>query len=262
MSFSSPVVGGSGDLIREQIKSPNYVPGISGWIIERDGDVEFNNLVARGEVLIPGDDSSEIAIIKVLNGGSLQPEIRLTPGDPAGFGGYHPGTIFASEQFSGDPDRILELDIEGPRWDFVNAFSPSIRLVGSSFPANATPAVIEMYGDTRILNWAGGTGNLAVNDSISNITDSMLYMRGQRGSQLITIAAATSFVQAVVFPTAFPAGVTPDVQVTINDGAGQAGLWIVRTNAITNTGFNIIGSRTAASALTNMPVAWLATVIS
>lgn len=48
MSFENPVVGGEdGELIREAIHSPDYVPGVSGWTINRDGSAEFNNVDIR-----------------------------------------------------------------------------------------------------------------------------------------------------------------------------------------------------------------------
>jgi hypothetical protein len=43
----NPVVGGT--VLRiPAIQSPNYVPGVSGWIIKIDGSAEFNNLTIRG----------------------------------------------------------------------------------------------------------------------------------------------------------------------------------------------------------------------
>ena len=52
MAFSNPVVGGEGgELIRASIKSPNFVAGVSGWIIRRDGSAEFNNIVIRFDVV-------------------------------------------------------------------------------------------------------------------------------------------------------------------------------------------------------------------
>ena len=48
MSFSNPITGGQGTLVRPAIKSPNYVAGSSGWTINRDGSAEFNNLTLRG----------------------------------------------------------------------------------------------------------------------------------------------------------------------------------------------------------------------
>jgi hypothetical protein len=50
MSFSNPVTGGQGALIRPAIKSPNFVHNVSGWTINRDGSAEFNNGTFRGTV--------------------------------------------------------------------------------------------------------------------------------------------------------------------------------------------------------------------
>lgn len=48
--FSNPVFGG-GTLIRPALQSPNYVAGVSGWTVKRNGDAEFNNLTIRGQFL-------------------------------------------------------------------------------------------------------------------------------------------------------------------------------------------------------------------
>lgn len=50
MAFSNPITGGQGALVRPAIKSPNYVPGVTGWTINRDGSAEFNDVVIRGEL--------------------------------------------------------------------------------------------------------------------------------------------------------------------------------------------------------------------
>jgi hypothetical protein len=50
VSFSNPVTGGQGALIRPAIKSPNFVHNVSGWSINRDGSAEFNNGTFRGTV--------------------------------------------------------------------------------------------------------------------------------------------------------------------------------------------------------------------
>lgn len=47
MPMGDPVFGGN-FLVREQEQSPNYVPGVSGWVIKKDGSAEFNNLTIRG----------------------------------------------------------------------------------------------------------------------------------------------------------------------------------------------------------------------
>jgi hypothetical protein len=43
----NPIVGGT-DLRIPAIESPNYVPGVSGWVINQDGSAEFSNLNIRG----------------------------------------------------------------------------------------------------------------------------------------------------------------------------------------------------------------------
>jgi len=47
MGFQNPVVGGTALRI-PAIQSPNYNPGVAGWIIKIDGSAEFNNLTIRG----------------------------------------------------------------------------------------------------------------------------------------------------------------------------------------------------------------------
>lgn len=42
------ITQGLGQLVIPKIQSPNYVAGISGWAIKKDGSAEFNNLTIRG----------------------------------------------------------------------------------------------------------------------------------------------------------------------------------------------------------------------
>lgn len=47
--FNNSIIAGQGTLIRTMIQSPNYVPGVSGWTINKDGSAEFNNMTIRGK---------------------------------------------------------------------------------------------------------------------------------------------------------------------------------------------------------------------
>jgi hypothetical protein len=49
--FSNPILGGD-FLVRPAMKSPNYVAGVSGWSINKDGTVEFNNGTFRGSISV------------------------------------------------------------------------------------------------------------------------------------------------------------------------------------------------------------------
>jgi hypothetical protein len=42
------ILAGQGTLIRQMIQSPNFITGVSGWTINKDGSAEFNNLTIRG----------------------------------------------------------------------------------------------------------------------------------------------------------------------------------------------------------------------
>lgn len=52
MAFDNPIVAGN-VLIREAVRSPNYVPGTSGWSINRDGSAEFADVDIRGTLESP-----------------------------------------------------------------------------------------------------------------------------------------------------------------------------------------------------------------
>lgn len=51
MAFINEVVGGE-TLVRPAIRSANYIPGVSGWSINRDGTAEFASGTYRGPVVI------------------------------------------------------------------------------------------------------------------------------------------------------------------------------------------------------------------
>lgn len=48
MGFRNPITGAIGQLVQQAIRSVNYIAGISGWIIRRDGTAEFVALTVQG----------------------------------------------------------------------------------------------------------------------------------------------------------------------------------------------------------------------
>jgi hypothetical protein len=52
--FNNPLVGGGGSLVYPSIHSPNFVTGIAGWSINKDGSAEFNNVVIRNGQVVSG----------------------------------------------------------------------------------------------------------------------------------------------------------------------------------------------------------------
>lgn len=50
--FRNPIIGGGGALVYPSIHSPNYVPGVTGWQLKKDGTGELNITVTiRGSIL-------------------------------------------------------------------------------------------------------------------------------------------------------------------------------------------------------------------
>jgi hypothetical protein len=96
VSFSNPVTGGQGALIRPAIKSPNYVPGVSGWSINRTGSAEFNNLTVRGTFFGTTYVLNSLGAF-FYNGapalGSLILSIAAAPGADDGFGNAFDGGL-------------------------------------------------------------------------------------------------------------------------------------------------------------------------
>lgn len=103
MTFTDPVVAGT-TLIRAAIRSPDYVPGVSGWSINRDGSAEFNDAVFRGEVLVRGSNGGYIQIWN--DGGDAS--IDLMPDDEPGF------TFDAADIIAASNPTSAGLTLSGP----------------------------------------------------------------------------------------------------------------------------------------------------
>lgn len=58
MGFQNLIVAGT-VLVRYAIRSKNFVDGVSGWEIRRDGTAQFNNVQVRGSLLIQGTPAGE-----------------------------------------------------------------------------------------------------------------------------------------------------------------------------------------------------------
>lgn len=85
------VVAGDGSLVFPAIKSPNYIAGVTGWKISRDGTVDFASGTFRGDILINGSNGSYVHIYA--NG--AQAEIDLNP-PTSGTATFAPGMIRAT----------------------------------------------------------------------------------------------------------------------------------------------------------------------
>lgn len=92
MAFTNSITGGQGTLVRPAIKSPDYVAGVSGWSINKDGTVEFNSGTFRGTItassFVTGTSGRRIEI-NVAGSQSMvlydaSNKVLMTVGDQAG----------------------------------------------------------------------------------------------------------------------------------------------------------------------------------
>lgn len=60
--FKNPILGGGGALLRIVEKSKNYTPGVSGWAIFSNGNVEFNSGTFRGNIIVGTTTGKRIEI--------------------------------------------------------------------------------------------------------------------------------------------------------------------------------------------------------
>ena len=59
-TWTDPIAAGDGTLIYPALKSPNYVPGESGWQLDKEGTAELNTVIIRGDMYVDGPGISAI----------------------------------------------------------------------------------------------------------------------------------------------------------------------------------------------------------
>lgn len=175
MPFKNPIVGGT-TLVRAAINSPNYVPGVSGWIIDADGSAEFNTAVVRGDLIVgvgnplSGVEATatvpaELTAYYLTFGGSVVAGglLKLGPGD----GSYtylialEDPSSSASQWSLGvvDPSLTVHPHITG---QFLPGLGLSNIDIGNGFGgAPSSPVQIFLNGDTETFSdlIVDGNGN-------------------------------------------------------------------------------------------------------
>lgn len=143
MSFTNPIIGGGNALIREEIKSPDYVAGISGWRIGKDGTAEFNDVVLRGELFVTDPDGSYVRVydqnpgsgaliefgLPTASGAVLTPASITSSANASGTG--HPGIVFKSATVDGSPFAILNM-ISNTTTDISEVFLDATDIIISA----------------------------------------------------------------------------------------------------------------------------------
>lgn len=143
----NPIVGGT-TLIREAIRSPDYVPGVSGWTINRDGTVEFNNAVIRGQLDVTSPSG---AFIRTFVDSNVA-QILMQPPDSATSGVvFGAANIFCQSSL----DKPL-LVIEGPTIEQPSFVGTGEIFVGADPVLSQTGA--QMIAQQVVLGQVNGGG--------------------------------------------------------------------------------------------------------
>lgn len=235
MAFKDPIVAGE-TLVRDAIKSPDYVQYVSGWAVNGDGSIEATDLLIRG-----ADGCYIRAYIEPVNG---LPVIDFHPADPV-----NPGWSVAAGSLYEYPDGAgyEVVGLSSPVQYQPDATGEAKLELRSGQAADPTSSVL-ITADAVLIS----SGNLL------DGTNTLVFLRGQRGLVSVTInSGTTSGTVAVGFPIAFPVGTVPHVSVNINSGAGGTGRCFVRAINITRTGFTLF----VESPTTAINLAWVAQAV-
>jgi hypothetical protein len=68
MPFTNEIAGGQGTLVRNWLQSQNFVTGVSGWQIQKNGNAEFNNGTFRGSITSGSNPGQHVVINDAVNG--------------------------------------------------------------------------------------------------------------------------------------------------------------------------------------------------
>lgn len=191
--FTNPLVAGT-TLIRTAIHSPDYVPGVSGWTINKDGSYEFGAGGSfRGDLTVSAIDGSQVIIDA--GGGA---EIDLYPQTTAGVNVDSPGHIKANTVGT-LPTVATFINIQSATIDTGGPTVQPGQLLIEGKNSDGTPnpgfftarPLLEFNGDELL------HGGLVVGDFITagaNGTDIGAGVQGAQSSVASTTASGTEVV--------------------------------------------------------------------
>lgn len=141
--FTDSIVGGIGSLIRQYIQSPNFVTGVSGWAIKKDGSAEFNNAIFRGTVVI----SNAAQAILIYNGTPANGNLVIAISNNGGTDAF--GNVFLGGIFFNTYNEIVS-------WG--SPAHPTVAtLAGIRIHNDGTDDSLELIGETYGVAQSGNT---------------------------------------------------------------------------------------------------------
>lgn len=260
ITWADPIAAGDGSLVYPQIKSPDFQTGVSGWILRRDGSVEFSSAVIRGSLSAGGgtvvvndlgitvtdnDSTQQYAILRdggfvarnnpddgqhvqIFSGG-----IALTTPNPTPNGNVPDfGILFQGNSSAGGVDRPF-------------------TTIHSNGVSGRDEAVITLWGEESDgtpphidLTTGSPAGYVDVSDRIVNNTTGLDFASSQLFSLNMVVPATAGGPQALAlgntnYPFAFPAGRTLMGDAQIQNANNQSTYWYARWLPVSVSQFNI-----------------------
>lgn len=153
MPFSNPVVGGE-TLIRNSIQSEDYVPGVSGWAIFRNGNAEFLNIVARGS--FHAENAASGSFVDV-DPGTTDVTILINPPDSANVGvTFTPAALFAA--IVNPATDSTQLSLTSPNIA-TPAFHDNAQIILLSRDIADSASQVQLIADQVVAGRSGGPFN-------------------------------------------------------------------------------------------------------
>jgi hypothetical protein len=282
--FANAVIGGAEFLIRSAIKSANYVAGLAGWRIAKDGTAEPNNATVRGSVSAgSGTVLLNAGGIHVQNG-AQQFDINAAAGFLARLVPDNGTIVQVSPQAlstRGQSPSPVGLAVNTS--DIFNVYNNSgaaneqvyTGFNMGAYTGKSGPFMIGLSqaandagtDDTSTLQFSAGLAiklfalSILTNDFSLKDSNGHYYLAGE--NQLFNLGILStdaSVTIAVVFTHTFTRA--PFVVCNINDSAGATGKWTARAINITTTGFTFwvqSPTGTAAGSAVTLKCTWMAT---
>jgi hypothetical protein len=290
LQFQNPIVAGT-TLVREAIRSPNYVAGSAGWSINQDGTVEFSNGTFRGQVVAGGGNV-------ILNAGGLAIDGPTSQYDINGIAGFlaqnlpvdgtiaqmSPGALFLTPQ---DPSPAgVAVDFATMQVGYANSGgtdeTPALYIAGIAYTGKSAPG-ITLYGQARSDPNPDNTSsidqsanNINLYADSTNVAHKMFnYDTGMYFCpiQLFTVnvpvtgngntGPSNANLGATALPTPITAGRTISGFANNAGAASTSAGWTARYLPVSNTQFNIncFNNAGGAAGSYNIPVLVMVVVI-
>lgn len=184
MPFRDPIVAGD-TLVRAAIRSVNYVAGVSGWSIERDGAAEFNDVTVRGELFVTDVDGSYVRIYDENPGDGSVVELGL----PTATG---PNLSPARLRTGTDPYLgNTGLEVRGPTYGAPAPDAPAMYLSPGFLLTVAESMSTVVAGDWEIA-YAGGT--LVIKMQLQYPSGLLVVTGGFETSADVTVTGTGDFI--------------------------------------------------------------------